>query len=297
MRRMIAVLVGCVATVSAWGQAYDAAALQGLGATVTEAGGAITKVEFKDGSKLGAAELERVGQIASLKGLTLYKCPGLTDQTVPLLTKLSNLEELGTESAQLSDEGLKSLASLTNLKSLAFFHLSLKMKGFTGKGFAALKPLAKLERLTVAGTPFNDEGMAAVGELTQLKEFRTWHTYQTAAGNEQLAKLTNLKSIRLGQRLRKWDGSANPLSLDDSIVDVLVKMPALETVTLTESKFTVPALAKLAALPKLKKLELEQVPLTEKDVEALKGKLSNVAVTVKGIDEGEVKKLEGMLKP
>ena len=276
----------------------DAAALKALGAKVEVKDGGITKVEFKDSSKLGEAELRRIGQIKTLKSLTVFgHCAGLDDQTLPLLNGLSNLEELSTEGVQLSDEGLKPLGSLTNLRSLAFFHLSLQLKGFTGKGFVALKDLSHLERLTVAGTSFDDQGMAAIGQLTQLKEFRTWHTYQTAAGNQELAKLTNLKSIRLGQRLRKWNGQPNPLSLDDSTLEVLAKIPSLETIYLDEARFSVPALSKLAGLPKLKTLTLEKVPLTGEQVESLKAALPKVAVTVKPIDAAEMTKLEAALKP
>src|SRR3954454_21084357 len=126
----------------------DAAALKALGATVTEAEGVIRKVEFRDCSKLGEAEFRLIGKLKDLKTLTLYGgCAGLNDTTAPLLAGLTSLEELSTEGVQLSDDGLKHLATLTNLRSLAFFHISLKLKGFTGAGFAHLKPLAKLERL------------------------------------------------------------------------------------------------------------------------------------------------------
>ena len=97
-----------------------------------------------------------------------------------------------------------------------FLPPSIGMKGFDGSGFAALKALPKLERLTIAGTSFNDKGMRAVAEIKQLREFRTWHTYETQAGNESLTKLPELKSLWLGQRLRRYDGDSNALSLDDS---------------------------------------------------------------------------------
>jgi|GEM_PF-962053 len=170
-----------------------------LGGQVTQSGGAITKVSFKDCSKLGDAEFRLIGQLKELKSLTLYgQCKGLTDETLPHLSGLTNLEELGTDGIQVSDPGLAKLTALTNLRSLSFFHPSFGRKGFDGSGFAALKALPKLERLTIAGTPFDDHGMAAVAVIKQLRDFRTWHTYQTPAGNESLAKLPELKSLWLG---------------------------------------------------------------------------------------------------
>jgi hypothetical protein len=101
---------------------------------------------------------------------------------------LQQLEELGTDGVQVSDAGLAQFTALTKLRSLSFFHPSFGMKGFNGSGYAALRELPQLERLTIAGTPFDDRGMAAVAEIKQLRDFRTWHTYQTQAGNQALTQ-------------------------------------------------------------------------------------------------------------
>ena len=204
-------------TLNAKDDASVAATLTDLGAQVTHTDGVVTKVFVKDCSKLGDVEFRLIGQLKDLKSLTLYgQCKGLTDETLPHLAGLTKLEELGTDGIQVSDGGLAKLTGLTSLRSLSFFHPSFGMKGFDGSGFAALKALPKLERLTIAGTPFDDRGMAAVAEIKQLRDFRTWHTYQTQTGNEALPKLPELKSMWLGQRLRRYDGGSNAASLDDS---------------------------------------------------------------------------------
>ena len=244
-----------------------AARLRELGAQVTEDGGAVTKLTFKDCSKLGDAEFRLIGQCVKLKALTLYgKCHGLTDDTLPHLAALKELEELGTDGIQVTDDGLKNLTALTNLKSAAFFHTSFGMKGFTGTGFGHLKALPKLERLTVAGISMGDEGLEAISQIAQLREFSSWHTHQTQAGNEHLAKLTNLRSLRLGQRLRRYDGKPNALSLDDSSLATFAKMKSLESLALFESRFTLAALRQLKMLPNLKKLNLQGSDLTPADV-------------------------------
>jgi hypothetical protein len=141
--------------------AATATALRALGGQVTEANGAVTKVSFRDCSKLGAAEFAAIGQLKSLKSLTLYgSCKGLTDETLAHFAGLTALEELGTDGIQVTDAGLKHLANLPNLRTASFFHIAFPDKGFTGAGFAAFKSLPKLERLTVAGTPFNAKGIA-----------------------------------------------------------------------------------------------------------------------------------------
>lgn len=275
-----------------------ATALRALGGQITESGGAVTKVSFRDCSKLGAAEFAAIGQLKALKSLTLYgSCKGLNDETLAHFAGLTALEDLGTDGIQVTDAGLKHLANLPNLRTASFFHIAFPDKGFTGAGFAAFKSLPKLERLTVAGTPFNDKGMAAVAELTQLKEFRTWHTYQTQAGNEHLLKLTGLRSLMLGQRLRQYGGKPNALSIDDTTLATLAKLKSLETLALDEVRLTHAGLARLKALPNLKKLTLQRADIPEADIAKLRADLPNVTIEWKPLTEDERKKLEGMLKP
>ena len=284
-------------TLNATGDASVTATLTNLGAQVTHTDGVVTKVFFKDCSKLGDAEFRLIGQLKELKSLTLYgQCKGLTDETLPHLSGLAKLEELSTDGIQVSDAGLAKLTGLTRLRSLSFFHPSFGMKGFDGSGFAALKSLPKLERLTIAGTPFDDKGMAAVAEITQLRDFRTWHTYQTQAGNESLTKLPELNSLWLGQRLRRYDGGSNAASLDDSTFHVLTKLKTLESLTLDEARLSLAALQRLKELPRLKKLELRRIDIPAADVETLRAALPSVAIDWKPLMDDERTKLEAFLK-
>ncbi len=276
----------------------SAESLRALGAQVTETGGAVTRVSFKDSSKLGDAEFRRLGRLKDLKALTLYGgCKGLNDETLPLLSGLTRLEELQVDGLQATDAGLAQIAVLTNLRSIAFFHPSLDLKGFDGSGFAALKALPKLERLTVAGTRFDDKGMAAIAEIGQLREFRTWHTHQTQAGNSSLEKLPALRVLRLGQRLRRWDGASNAASLDDSTLEVLSRLKTLEELTLDEARLSLEALMQLKSLPKLRKLELLRIDIPAEDVDRLRSALPDVKVEWKPLSDDERKKLDAYLKP
>ncbi|MBI5801415.1 MAG: hypothetical protein HZA92_11950 [Verrucomicrobia bacterium] len=290
-------LLACLALPLAADDAKVASTLRELGGIVAEVGGAVTKVAFKDCSKLGDAEFRHIGQLKSLKSLTLYgKCHGLTDETIVHLAGLTALEELGTDGIQVTDAGLKHLAALPNLRSASFFHIAFPDKGFSGEGFEAFKTLPKLERLTVAGTPFNDKGMAAVAGLAQLKEFRTWHTFQTQAGNEHLLKLTGLRTLMLGQRLRQYGGKPNGLSIDDSTIATLAKMKSLESLSLDEVRLTHAGLVQLKALPELKRLTLQRADISEADIAKLRADLPNVTIEWKPLTDAERKGLEGLLK-
>jgi hypothetical protein len=270
--------------------------LRKAGAEVTFTKGVITGVAVKDLAKFTEADFETLGRLVNLKTLSTSG-EALNDKTLSYLTGLVALEDLSTNLAQFSDDGLWQLTLLSNLKQIKFFHTSLRAKIFTGRGFAQFTALKNLRRLTVAGCPFNDEGMAAVGKLTQLENFRTWHTYQTEAGNEHLKSLVNLKSLHLGQRLRRYGGESNAHSLTDKTIDIVAQLKSLDTLTLAEQKFSAAALSKLSALPKLNKLELTQVDVPAEEIGTVQKALGKVAIVWKPVTDEERAKLERLLAP
>jgi metallo-beta-lactamase class B len=270
--------------------------LRKAGAEVTLTKDVITGVAVKDLAKFTEAEFEALGRLKNLKTLSTSG-EQLNDKTLSYLTGLVALEDLSTNAAQFSDDGLWQLTLLSNLKQIKFFHTSLRQKNFTGRGFAQFTALKNLRRLTVAGCPFNDEGMAAVGKLTQLENFRTWHTYQTEAGNEHLLSLKNLKSLHLGQRLRRYGGESNAHSLTDKTLDVVAQLKSLDTLTLAEQKFSAAALGKLKALTNLKRLELTQVDVPAAEIERVKSALTGVEIKWQPVSDEERTILVRLLAP
>lgn len=270
--------------------------LRKAGAEVTVTKDVITAVAVKDLAKFTEAEFEALGRLKNLKMLSTSG-EQLNDKTLSYLTGLVALEDLSTNAAQFSDDGLWQLTLLSNLKQIKFFHTSLRQKNFTGRGFAQFTALKNLRRLTVAGCPFNDEGIAAVGKLTQLENFRTWHTYQTEAGNEHLLQLKNLKSLHLGQRLRRYGGESNAHSLTDKTLDIVAQLKSLDTLTLAEQKFSAEALGKLKALPNLKRLELTQVDVPAAEIEKVRAALPGIDVKWQPVSGEERAKLERLLAP
>jgi hypothetical protein len=269
--------------------------LQALGGNITAKEGVVSQVSFSDCSKLGETEFRAIAQLTHLKNLTLHgKCHGLTDATVTHLTGLKELKTLSTDGAQLTDAGMKHLSALTNLRGASFFHLSFRMEGFTGAGFAHLRNCPKLEKLTVAGMSMGDEGFAAISTITQLRELRTWHTYQTEAGNVHLTKLPNLTSLQIGQRLP--GGGAKEPSLSDASIQTLSTIKSLESLKIGEAHLTLAALRGLKALPKLKLLTLYETDFPAADVEALRAHLPGVKIDLQPLTDEQRKKLEHYLK-
>lgn len=265
-----------------------------LGGKFVEKGGRIVELSFRDSSKLGESEWRGISQLSELRKLTTYgRAHGLNDETVGHLSRLQKLESLSTDGAQLSDAGLAKLAEITTLKSVAFFHLSFRKEGFTGKGFSAWKKLPNLERLTVAGMSMGDEGFIEIGQLKNLKELRTWHTYRTEDSHAEIAKLPKLSSLKLGQRLPRK--GAAPCLTDKSLATIAM-MSTLESLEIGEARFTLEALKQLAKLPRLKRLKIDRIELTEKEIESLRSVMSDVKVVFEPLTDEQRKKLEAYLK-
>jgi hypothetical protein len=268
--------------------------LESLGGKAAIEDGDVVELSLRDSSKLGDAEWRTICGLSELRKLTTYgRAQGLNDQTVGYLKGLGKLESLSTDGAQLSDVGLAKMADVSSLRSVAFFHLSFRKEGFTGKGFGAWKKLPDLERLTVAGMSMGDEGFVEIGQLKTLRELRTWHTYRTEASHAEIAKLPKLTSLKLGQRLPH--GGVAPCLTDRSL-SVLAKMATLESLEIGEARFTLAALKQLKSLPRLKRLKIDRTELTVSDIEQLRAELSGVDVKFEPLTDEQRKKLESYLR-
>jgi hypothetical protein len=244
--------------------------LKGRGAEVTESKGTITSVNVSDGVKFGDEGFRDLLRLPHLKMLSLSN--GLNDERVAQLTALTELEYLQTNLAQVTDDGVKSFARMTNLKNLKFFHPG---KSFSGAGLAQLAGMPNLQHLTVAGSfAFNDDGMAAVAKLPKLKEFRTWHAGGTNEGVKKLTALKNLKSLHLGQRLTY----KSPACPNDETLPILAEMTSLESLILDEARLSFSALEQLKRLPNLKTLKLSGIDIAKGDVERLKTEMPRVKI-------------------
>lgn len=268
--------------------AADLADLQKLGAKVTQTAGVVTQVSVKC-EAFTEADFKTLGSFTTIKDLTISG-KTITDSTLALLTGLTELERLSSDGIQLTDAGFRHFAAFQKLKSLSFFHPAFRSKEFTGSGLAHLKALPNLEKLTFAGSTAGDAAMEAIGQLTQLKEFRTWHTAQTQAGNAQLLKLTQLTGLRIGQRLPEW-GKDTPISFNESTLEVLAQLKALESLELTEARLSAKIIPNLQALPKLTQLKIETVDIPKSDVEAIRAALPHCKVDFKPMSDAEKESL------
>lgn len=229
-------------------------------------------------------------------GIHFMRCggKGVDDAAVARMVKL-NLEGLGLDGSTMTDDGCKYLAEMKSLRVLGVGHTTLGKNGFQGSGLAHLKSLPNLEKLGFGGTGAGDDAMNAIGELNQLKEFSSWHTHFTTASNGAFRKLVHLTKLTIGNSMPAWNGKPRQLSLTDSTLDDISQMPALEDLTLMQAHFTLPALEKLKALPKLKTLRLDNVDVAPADIEKLRAELPNVKITYSPLTDDQKAKLQDFL--
>ncbi len=269
--------------------------LEALGGKLKREDGKVVEIDFRKSAKLRGPVWQTIGDMKDCRKLTVYGgARGLNDATVRYVAAMPKLESLSADGAHLSDKGIAQLAKLKTLRSAAFFHLSFRMKGFTGKGFAAWKDMPKLERLTVAGMTMGDEGFKAIAQIKGLKELRTWHTYRTEKSNKEIAKLPNLTLLRLGQRLPR--GMGVPWSLSDDSLPTLAGIKTLQRLEIGETHFTPKALEQLGKLPKLKTLMIYNTNLAEADIAALGKRMPKVKIDFKPQTPAEKTRLEAYLK-
>jgi hypothetical protein len=253
--------------------ADDRATVESLKAAKVEVkldkAGTPVEVFCKESQDLTAEHFKLIASLKFLKELTLYRCP-ITDEGLALLADLPHVEKVAFEGAKLTDDGLKHMAAWNSLKSLTFFHAINKDK-FTGAGLTHLKDLPSFESFGCGGSTFTNAGMEAVAKLPHLKDLRVWHTYNTDAGTSKLKDATHLRSV--------WLAPQFTTRITDESLAHLAEVKSLEEVKITETKLTWEAgLKHLKALPKLKKVNLDECDVSEADLAKLKDELPKVEV-------------------
>ena len=225
--------------------------------------------------KLDEAGWQLLARVTQVKRIA-FTGKAMTDRHLAMLTGMTELENFSLNGTVLTDDGYRHFAQFPNLQSIALWHPSRNVAAFTGTGLKHLKALPKLRSLTFAGATAGDLAYAAIAQLSQLTSFRQWHNTETAAGLLQLTKLPNLTTLTVGQRLPSRDNPAPSFTGD--FLGALTAMKNLEFLDLKEARLSYADLAKLAELPNLKRLRIQQSAISEVDVERLRQDLPKIKI-------------------
>jgi hypothetical protein len=131
-----------------------------------------------------------------------------SDSDLAQASRLTQLSVIDLSSSNISDDGLRSLRSLT---SLAFLDLYDCTK-VTGSGLDALGTLPELTCLSLNGTSVTDEMLQRFAERfgneTQIVSLDLSRTRITDAALDSLARIASLKSVSLLGTEVSWNSIA-----------------------------------------------------------------------------------------
>jgi hypothetical protein len=127
-----------------------------------------------------------------------------------LLTPIDQqLAVLNLARTKVTDDGLKSVEGLTNLRKL-----HLENTKITDEGLSHLKGLTNLEYLNLYNTQVTDAGLKNLEGLKSLKSLYLWQTKVTPEGVESLKKALPKCEINTG-----WDEKADKAKTEDKKAD------------------------------------------------------------------------------
>jgi hypothetical protein len=107
----------------------------------------------------------------------------ITDEDLPQLVKIANVQFLALDATQITDAGLANLQGLTELKILDLARTQL-----TDEGLVHLKGLSKLTELDLTGTLVTDGKLRDLQSLKNLQRLYLSRTKVTDAGVAELER-------------------------------------------------------------------------------------------------------------
>lgn len=219
-----------------------------------------------------AAFFEHLGHIVSLESLNVISTKA-SDEWIKPLGGLVNLKTLRfTNNGKLTDVGMETFAGLTSLETFSFVGT-----GITGRAYAKCNGWSKVTKVSHRGSKIDDEGLKELCEhLPNLESISLAHAHFTDAGAPHLAKLTKLKGLEIGT------SEATPASLKhiqalpleylqlgegfdkSQSLPMIAGITTLKRLTLTNCKeISDDDLKTLAAMKQLEALELGSPPLPD----------------------------------
>lgn len=202
-------------------------------------------------------EMAYVGRLTGIKVLNLFHTNTI-DEDLPFLKSLSALNYLNLSCTQITNRGL---AALQGFKALTGLEISA-CDQITDEGLAALAGMPQLKHLGIMGRQFSDAGMAHLKNMTGLESLELGGGVSDA-GLACLAGLQNLKELRLGGVGFRDAGLAHlaPLgqlrrlwltTIGDAGIRQLARLPALETLYITDPQVSPACIADFTRMRALK---------------------------------------------
>ncbi len=204
--------------------------------------------------------VELVGRdhVANVVAVELYgiensRTDQADDSLMEPVAKLFRLKRLTIRGTQISDEGLRNLAYL---KDLRFLEVSCHWQRH--KGLVYLKNLSNLQKLYLETSPVDDADLHCAANNRSLEVLDLSHTNITSAAGPVLAGFRKLRDLNLGST-----------KIDDSILKDIGSLESLEILSLADNRITGTRLQGILNLKSLKILYLNGTDVTDRGVKIL----------------------------
>ena len=123
-----------------------------------------------------------------------------TDDGMKTLDGLKDLKRLYLRNTAVSDDGLKHLSGLTRIEELDLYGVKV-----TDRGLESLQNLKAMRKLNLLGAEITDAGLDALTGMPHLRELNLYRSHITNAGLAKLAALQGTRSAR--RALQPCDGN------------------------------------------------------------------------------------------
>lgn len=136
--------------------------------------------------------LGRTKDFGPVQGIGLGNVSNLTVADLELVGQLVELESVGLEGSNVTDDGLAQLRGLTRLRGL-----SVRKTMITGAGFAKFPPLQQLEHLNASQSRLDDSSLKFIARFPNLREINLRLTFVTGQTLPELQTLNKLGDLDL----------------------------------------------------------------------------------------------------
>ena len=210
----------------------------------------LRSVDIRGNMRIGDNGMRMLAMLPALRILR-HRSPTVSDRGIQALAGAKALDSLEIQDMQLTGQSGQYIRQMERLTNLIIF----RCENFDTDGVLALGGL-NLNRLTLRGLPINDTAMEVFRELpairrlylqelspvtddgiknlVHLKDLELldiWEILITDRSMSVIAKLENLKTLML-----------RGTHVSDAGLEVLLSMPSLESVTLTDNAQVTPAM-------------------------------------------------------
>ena len=206
-------------------------------------------------SALNDESMKELVKIESLESLDLWAARKLTNEGLKTIVGLKNLKSLNVGGSAITGDGLAVLADKVQLEHLGISHLKLKDEHLN-----ALKRLVNLKTVGLAEN--RDLTLAALAVLRDCKNLEQLDLSHLNNTNETLKEVSRYKKLKI---LKVFGGSA----ITDEGIDHIAGLTEMERLDLVYAKFTNAGFKKLRGMKDLTHLSFGLSRVTDEVVDDL----------------------------